>query len=315
MNIRSIKAVPVAVPVKQPGLFARARRTAAMRTVVEIDCDNGIVGFGETRGIAAADIIRNRFAHSLIGQPVFDPAKLRSACLPERPDYGYPDQLVDQSAYTALDMAILDCIDKDTGLPLYILLGGKRRETAKYVAYEYSVDPSVGVDPVDVPERMAEKIQSAISATGADFVEVKVVIYPVSTDIETVVAVRERLGPQVTIGVDANMAWDFDTADRFISATRAYALANVEEPVADLAGMNQLAYRHGVNVSSHATSPETLGNFPAIDGAVGEPHAEGSLMRCRDLSERLAALGKRYWFRSAWEAVEQFRVDTRGHAT
>lgn len=201
MNIRSIKAIPVAVPVKQPGLFARARRTAAMRTVAEIECDNGIVGFGETRGTVAADIIKNRFAHSLVGQPVCDPAKLRSACLPERPDYGYPDQLVEQSAYTALDMAILDCTGKDTGLPLYILLGGKRRDTAKYVAYEYSVDPSEDVDPVDVPERVAEKMQNAVSATGADFVEFKVGVYPVSTDIETAVAVRERLGPQISIGV------------------------------------------------------------------------------------------------------------------
>ena len=302
MNIRRIKAIPVAIPIQQPGFFARARRTAAMRTVVEIECDNGVIGFGETRGTAAADIIRDRFAPALTGQSLSDPAQLRSACLPERPDYGYPDQLVEQSAYTALDMAILDCIGKDTGLPLYVLLGGKRREAAKYVAYEYTVDPSEGVDPLDVPERMAEKMQNAVTSTGADFVEFKVGVYPVSTDIETVIAVRERLGPSVSIGVDANMAWDFDTADRFISATRACALANVEEPVADLAGMDQLASRHGVNISSHATSPETLGSFPAIDGAVGEPHAEGSLLRCRDLSERLAALGKRYWFRSVWEA-------------
>lgn len=69
-----------------------------------------------------------------------------------------------------------------------------------------------------------------------------------------------------------------------------------------MADMNRLALRHGVNVSSHATSPELLRHFAAIDGAVGDPHAEGSLMRCRDLSERLAAIGKRYWFRSVWEA-------------
>ena len=45
-----------------------------------------------------------------------------------------------------------------------------------------------------------------------------------------------------------------------------------------------------------------LRHYPAINGAVGEPHAEGSLIGCRDLSERLAAIGKRYWFRSVWEA-------------
>lgn len=128
---------------------------------------------------------------------------------------------------------------------------------------------------------MAEKMAAAVASTGSNFVEFKVGVYPVATDIDTIAAVRDRLGPHISIGVDANMAWDFDTADKFMAATRAYGLSNVEEPVSNLADMNRLAERHGVNVSSHATSPETLRHYPAIDGAVGEPHAEGSLMGCR----------------------------------
>jgi len=302
MKIQSISAIPLGVPIKRVGYFARARRTAAMRTVVEVRCDNGVVGVGETRGTAAAEIIRDRFADVLQGRSITDPAALRSMCLPHRADYGYPDQLVEQSAYAALDMAILDCIGKAAELPVYALLGGKVRNAAKFVAYEYTVDPSEEVAATDVPDRMADKLAAAALATGSDFIEFKVGVYPVTTDIDTIAAVRDRLGPDVSIGVDANMAWDFDTADRFMAATRDYGLANVEEPVADLVGMNRLAERHGMNVSSHATSPETLRQFPAIDGGVGEPHAEGSLMLCRDLSERLAAIGKRYWFRSVWEA-------------
>jgi glucarate dehydratase len=302
MKIISVLAIPVAIPVKRVGYFSRARRTVAMRTIVLIECDNGVVGFGETRGTVAAEIIRDRFADALTGQTVTDAASLRSLCLPYRADYGYPDQLMDQNAYAALEMSILDCIGKDVGLPLYALLGGKCRTTASFVAYEYTVDPTEGVKPADVPERMSAKMAAAVASTGSNFVEFKVGVYPVATDIETVAAVRDRLGPHVSIGVDANMAWDFDTADRFIAATRAYGVSNIEEPVSNLAGMNRLAERHGVNVSSHATSPELLQHYPAIDGAVGEPHAEGSLMGCRDLSERLAAIGKRYWFRSVWEA-------------
>ena len=110
---------------------------------------------------------------------------------------------------------------------------------------------------------MAEKMSAAVAATGSDFVEFKVGVYPVATDIDTIAAVRERLGPHAFIGVDANMAWDFDTADRFMGATRAFGLCNMEEPVSNLADMNRLAVRHGVNVSSHATSPELLRHFPA----------------------------------------------------
>ena len=302
MKIKSVSTIPVAIPVKRVGYFTRARRTAAMRTIVKIECDNGIVGLGETRGTAAAGIIRARFADMLTGQHITDAASLRSMCLPDRADFGYPDQLVDQSAFVAIDMAILDCIGKNTGLPVYALLGGRCRVAAGFVAYEYSVDPSEGINPLEVPDRMAEKLAAAVASTGSDFVEFKVGVYPITTDIDTIAAVRDRLGPHISIGVDANMAWDFDTADRFMAVTRDHGLSNIEEPVANLADMNRLAERHGVNVSSHATSPEMLRHYPAIDGAVGEPHAEGSLMGCRDLSERLAAIGKRYWFRSVWEA-------------
>ena len=66
--------------------------------------------------------------------------------------------------------------------------------------------------------------------------------------------------------------------------------------------MDKLARRYNVNISYHFTSIELLSNYKHIDGAVGEPHAEGSNLGCRDLSERLSAIGKRYWFRSVWEA-------------
>ena len=58
---RRILAISVAIPVKRVGYFSRARRTAAPRTIVKIECDNGIEGIGETRGIHAASIINNKF--------------------------------------------------------------------------------------------------------------------------------------------------------------------------------------------------------------------------------------------------------------
>ena len=54
MKIKRILATPVAIPVKRAGYFSEARRTAALRTIVKIECDNGIKGIGETRGIHAA---------------------------------------------------------------------------------------------------------------------------------------------------------------------------------------------------------------------------------------------------------------------
>ena len=302
MKIKRIVAIPVAIPVKRVGYFSRARRTAALRTIVKIDCDNGIQGIGETRGIHAASIINDKFAVLLKDKEITGPASIRLLCLPETADYGYPDQLVEQSAYAAVDMAIFDCMGKDLNTPLYNLIGGKCRDMARFVAYEYSNDPKESLSNNEIPTYMAKKMLAAQDSTGSKFVEFKVGTNSVMTDIKTVAEVRMALGADSKIGVDANMTWDFDTAEKFIRETLPYNLANIEEPVSDLNSMNKLAKRHSVNISSHCTSADLLTHYKYIDGAVGEPHAEGSVLGCRDLSERLSAIGKRYWFRSVWEA-------------
>ena len=58
---RRILAISAAIPMKRVGYFSRARKTAALRTIVKIECDNGVEGIGETRGIHAASIINNKF--------------------------------------------------------------------------------------------------------------------------------------------------------------------------------------------------------------------------------------------------------------
>ena len=42
------------------------------------------------------------------------------------------------------------------------------------------------------------------------------------------------LGAATKIGVDANISWDFDTAEKFIRETVPFDLANIEEQVSDL---------------------------------------------------------------------------------
>ena len=58
MKIKRILAIPVAIPVKRVGYFSRARRTTALRTIVKIECDNGIEGIGKIRGIHATSIYK-----------------------------------------------------------------------------------------------------------------------------------------------------------------------------------------------------------------------------------------------------------------
>ena len=301
MMIKSIEPVAVRVPTKRVGQFTRARRTHAMRTIVIIETTDGTIGVGETRGLEAARIIRERFAPLVTGTPARDIAQVRARCVPALVDYGYPEQLVDLNAFAAIDMALWDIKGKRCGLPVYKLLGGAVRTGAEFVAYEYTIDPEEGHAEKEVPQLMADRAQMAIEETGCRYFEFKIGVYSVACDIATIHAVRDRLGPDVEIGVDANMALDFDAAYRLISGVVDANVSNFEEPVATLAEMDRLANTFGVRVSSHCTNLDSLLHYPGVSGVVGEPHAAGGLVPMAASIARTVACNRRFWFRSVWE--------------
>jgi glucarate dehydratase len=301
MKISALRPFSVRVPVRKIGHFSQARRTHIERTLVEIETEDGIVGLGETRTPGAAAIIAQHFAPALVGQELRDLAALRRRCLPAHFDFGYPEILLHWNAYAAVDIALWDLLGKQTGLPLYALLGGAQRDRAWYVSYEYAVDPQDGADESEVPRLMAENAARSMSEQGTSYVEFKVGVYSVECDIATFRAVRERLGPSVEIGVDANMAWDIETARRFIVGVAAVRLDNLEEPVPDLAGMAALAREHAVPVSTHCFFLDAIRAHPEIRGIVVEPHALGGILPMRRFIDEATALGRRVWFRSVWE--------------
>lgn len=301
MRISAVRPVAVRVPVKKIGHFSQARRTHIERTIVEIEADDGTVGIGETRTPDAAAVIAGRFAAALIGQALDDFAALRRRCVPTLLDFGYPETLMLWNAYAAIDLALWDLLGKRTGLPVFALLGGARRERAGYVSYEYTIDPQEGVAEDDVPRRMAENAARSLAEHGTSHVEFKVGVYSLDCDIATFRAVRERLGPSVEIGVDANMAWDMGTARRFIAGVVPARLDNLEEPVAELGGMAALSRETGVPVSTHCFFLDAIRAHPDIEGIVVEPHALGGILPMRRFVAAATALGRRVWFRSVWE--------------
>ena len=301
MTIKSIEAFAVKVPTKRVGQFTRARRTHAMRTIVIVETADGTIGIGETRGLEAARTIRERFGPQITGAFADDIAQVRARCVPALVDYGYPEQLTDLNAFAAIDMALWDIKGKRCGLPVYKLLGGAVRTGAEFVAYEYTIDPEEGHGENDVAQLMATRAQAAIDESGCRYFEFKIGVYSVACDIATIHAVRERLGPDIEIGVDANMALDFDTAYQLISGVVDANVSNFEEPVAGLADMDRLASTFGVRVSSHCTNLDSLLPYPNINGVVGEPHAAGGLVPMGALIERATACKRRFWFRSVWE--------------
>jgi O-succinylbenzoate synthase len=78
---------------------------------------------------------------------------------------------------------------------------------------------------------------------GAPAVKVKVGRDAPAVDIDRVAAVRDAIGPHVELRVDANGAWDLDTAARVLDALARYDVALAEQPVASLDDLAALRRR------------------------------------------------------------------------
>ena len=302
MKITAIRATAVHVPMTRIAAYSKRIMEHMAATVVEMETDAGISGVGECRGDWCAAIINEKFAPQLLGMAVEDRRAMTDLCLAKEPyDYGYPEYPVERNAFAGIDIALWDIRGKVASQPLYNLLGGAVRERAPFVAYAYAVDPREGKSETEVARSMAEIAAENVAKTGAAMFEFKVGLHSPACEIGVVKAVREAVGPNVDIAVDANMGFNVEQARQFLAGVAEMHLANIEEPVAGLARIARLRDEFGVPVSTHCTDLDALAAHPAIDGVVSDPSLLGGVGPLISHMDKVTTLGKRYWLRARWE--------------
>ena len=104
---------------------------------------------------------------------------------------------------------------------------------------------------VTVPAVDADRAHAIVSASGCRTAKVKVAEpgQSAADDLARVEAVRDALGPAGAIRVDANAAWDVDTAVARIRELDRVGLEYVEQPCATLAELAALRRRIDVRVA------------------------------------------------------------------
>jgi L-alanine-DL-glutamate epimerase-like enolase superfamily enzyme len=124
------------------------------------------------------------------------------------------------SIKSAFDMALHDIASQHAGLPLYKFLGG---ENNKSIVTDYTV--SIGD-----PEKMA-----------ADAVKIKNEGYPAikiklgkngATDVQRIKAIREAVGKDIPLRIDANQGWKVKEAIETLNALAEFDIQHCEEPIA-----------------------------------------------------------------------------------
>ncbi|MDQ3951857.1 MAG: o-succinylbenzoate synthase [Actinomycetota bacterium] len=148
------------------------------------------------------------------------------------------------------------------------------------------VRSSIPVNAI-VPAVGPQQAHDMTVASGCSTVKVKVAE---GDDEARVEAVRAALGPDGRIRIDANGAWDVDTAEKMIGVLGRYDLEYVEQPVATLEEMAELRRRVDVPLAADesvrtAEDPLRVKGLDAADVVVLKVQPLGGVRRCLEVAE------------------------------
>jgi L-Ala-D/L-Glu epimerase len=256
--------------------------------LVEVGTDDGVWGVGEATVSAvwsgetaagARALIEEFLGPALLGRSAMDiPGALAAM---DRAVWGNP------FAKAAVEMALWDAWGKAEGRPVYELMGGACRDLAMPIRFSLAAGT-----PEGTAERAAQRVSEGIGT-----IKVKVGT-ELLADVARVRAVREAIGPDVRLTVDANGGWDAETAIRAVREMTALDLALVEQPTprADLEAMARVRRAVDVPVMADesvftlAEAREAL-KREAVDVISVYPGKNGGIWRSREIAELAAEVG------------------------
>lgn len=193
--------------------------------IVEIETQDGIVGWGECYGPAhvARSFIDTQFAPRIIGRDAFDVEVIWEDLYNRIKDYGSKGMAI--AAISGIDIAIWDIIGKSCRKPVHKLIGGAFRE--KVHAY------ATGLYFIDMDKLIEEAVEEAQQYVEEGFtaVKMKIGLGSPKLDISRVEAVRKAIGDDIRLMVDANHCFTVPAAIRLGRELERLDVEWFEEPI------------------------------------------------------------------------------------
>ena len=261
-------------------------RESASGLIVEIFTDEGLVGVGEAPGPTiptVKTIIDREFAQFLLEE---DPHRVEWL-VHRLEEYSRNWNAIAAYAVAGVEMALLDLKGKSLGVPVAELLGGYCRERAPVIGYLF----------IDTPEANAAKAAEFVEA-GHTELKLKVG-RDLGQDYDTIAAIRDRVGSDVKIRIDANMNWSVPAAVKWIRALEPLDIQFVEQPVPDFDLRGLAEVRRAVSTPIAADESCTtlrsaldLIAADAVDVFVVYPSEAGGLIRATQIAAVADAAGK-----------------------
>jgi glucarate dehydratase len=313
------------VAIADPPLRSSYGRHApyAIRTIIEIENDDGIIGISETYGgdsqIAALQALRPRIINA-------NPYRLTGDLLPkitaaDDPSdrsqlYHVPGENPYDAAlrtFAAIEVACLDLIGKSVNQPVCDLIGGRVRNEVPFSAYPFYKHAGGGGEDADArsdkygealsPDAIVRQVQQMRAEYGFGSIKFKAGVLEPDIEIETIKQLHRALGDEVPLRIDPNSAWTVETSIRV-----GKALANelgrggyLEDPCAGLENLSEVRKRllaegidtpiaSNVAVTSFADIPRAV-ELDAVQIILCDHHYWGGMRQVQQLARLCQTFG------------------------
>ncbi len=243
MKITDIRATTVTVPLEAPLRHAAGAHWGRfVRTIIEVDTDEGITGLGEMGGGGeSAEAVFRAMKSYLVGH---DPARIEEMRFkianPTASLYNNRTQIL-----AALEFACLDIVGQKWGVPVYDILGGKLQSEvpfASYLFYRYA-NPETGSGEVRTITQLVDHAKDLKAKHGFTSHKLKGGVFHPEYELECYRALATELGTDQKSGdsfrFDPNAAWSTEQAIWFGQQIEDIRNDYFEDPVYGLHGMRR----------------------------------------------------------------------------
>lgn len=291
--IKKVTCHAVSAPVERPFTSSRGWLYKQRGScIVEIETADGIVGWGECYGPSAVAkaYIETQFGPRILGRDAFDVEVIWEDLYNRIKDYGGKGMAA--AALSGIDIALWDIIGKACGRPIHKLIGGAHRtEVTCYATGIYFIDMNRLI------EEAVEEAQGYVEQ-GFTAVKMKIGLGDSGLDIRRVAAVREAVGTDVRLMVDANHCLTVPQAIRIGRELEKLDIEWFEEPISpeDIDGYIEVTRALDMAVAGGENEMTRWGfrdivARKAMDIIQPDVCAAGGISECRKIATLAAAHG------------------------
>src|ERR1051325_3547499 len=238
MKIIDIRATTVTVPLEAPLRHAAGCHWGRfVRTILEVETDEGIIGLGEMGGGGeSAEAVFRAMKSYLVGH---DPARLEEMRFkianPTASLYNNRTQVL-----AALEFACLDLLGQAWNVPVCDILGGRLRNRVPFASYCFFryANPRTGEGEVRTIDQLVESTRCLKRRFGFATHKLKAGVFPQDYELEAYRALAAAF-PDDSLRFDPNAVWSTEQAIRFGQAIEGLRNDYLEDPVFGLAGMRR----------------------------------------------------------------------------